>query len=176
MKNFICVLVTLLGAALSFVGFAHTASPLSFSEKVERSDLILIGRVISMTDLDPESSVVTQFATISIESVIKGDYADGTVRFVTVGYSPEFDPGCCEVGQRYLLFVYRGYKALTETDGGIESVMLEPNLYVSSVNGRYGAYRIEGECVVGWTESHGENSVLAATLDEVIGRINSQVH
>jgi hypothetical protein len=88
-------------------------------KKVLRSDLVIVGRVVSVAQ---KAGTVPQYARVSVDTVLKGT-PPKSVDVLTKGPITELDPDCCEMGGVFFL--------LSEKTGKFESV-----------NGRFGIVKI----------------------------------
>jgi hypothetical protein len=103
---------------------ANYVAELSLDEKVSASDLVVIGTVIPMPDSNETSRSVDEYATVQVETVLKGE-ASGSILFLSKGSISELNPDCCRAGARYFFLLKR----------------INENKF-ASVNGRYGVYLI----------------------------------
>lgn len=118
----ISILSTLIICALCFseVGLCNKYKELSLAKKVEYSDLVLIGKVISVTS--KKCIGMSSCASVVIRSTLKGAPAKD-IEIMFDGPIAESDPLCCKVGSTYLMF-------LKNVKGK----------YYQSTNGPYGIY------------------------------------
>jgi hypothetical protein len=106
-------------------GLAYEVKEKSLSEKVEVSSLVFIGTITDPNYRPLSVGSHERVALVRVDKVRKGS-ASSTVQVRYATGSPESDLACCKVGERYLFFVS------SNTLGVLESV-----------NGRFGAYRID---------------------------------
>ena len=114
-------------AALHFAppAAANFLTELSFEQKFEQSDLVVIGTA-TVVDRGGQHRVGST-VTLSVWRTLKGEHHD-TIVVSTYSRIAEADPRCCEAGATYMMFLRRAPR-----DG---------ELY--SVNGPYGMVRIAG--------------------------------
>ena len=84
--------------------FATQIIEMSLEEKSKLSDLVVIGKVASVSSEDCYRG--SRCAKILISSVLKGD-SKGSITFLFDGPIHEFRPKCCEIGTTYLFFLER---------------------------------------------------------------------
>lgn len=134
----------------------------SLDEKISRSDVILIGRVVSIEKPDANVVGVYGYAVVEIQDVIKGDDVPKRIKFITNGVYSELNPLCCSVGGKYILFAQRGFDVFD--DAGDELVFVRKGVdeYHSAVNGPYSAYEVSGKSVVGWPDQLRKDSLISA--------------
>lgn len=123
-KRIASVLCTVVVATIftSFGVYANALPKLSWAERSEKSDVVLIAKVTSITH-DKCLDVAT-CARLKVLVVLKGVYKPGHMLLFDVPIS-EHNPKCCIIGKTYLMFLknVRGH-------------------YYLSVNGRYGIYAL----------------------------------
>jgi hypothetical protein len=116
----ICQLL-LVTAALLFVeiGHANAIKESSLEEKVKRSDIVLIGRVTSIS----ESFCFKEFrcADVQMLEVLKGK-KNQIVRVLWDGPIAEFNPACCALNAHYLFFLKRRKNNFYETVNAFHGV------------------------------------------------------
>jgi hypothetical protein len=91
--------------------FGYAIKEFSLEEKVKRSDMVFIGRVVSITD--SFCFMEHRCADVEISTVLKGK--SKLVRVLWGGPISEFDPACCEVDKSYLFFLKRRKDNFFET-------------------------------------------------------------
>ncbi|MGY0560946.1 hypothetical protein ACW7G2_09550 [Luteimonas sp. A277] len=137
------VIVLLCGNA-----FARELREYSLTEKVEASDMIVVGRVVGVER--PGIEGVRAFARVEVSDGIKGATAGDELRFVIRGSIAEADPDCCKVGCEYLFFAVRGIQVLLVEGTEIGGKMSRQDQFVSATNGRFSTYRLGFEGVKDW--------------------------
>lgn len=131
--------------------YARLTSKLSLYEKVEASEIVFIGAVLSVVDSKPDNYGALQYAKVKVIKVIKGKRLPRYIYFVTQGYSAETNPACCENRQNYLFFAKRGYPVMViDEKSGLTVAYKEQNKFASAVNGVYSTYVIQKGFVYGW--------------------------
>lgn len=100
---------------------ANQLKELSLEEKSSASDLVIIGRVESIDTATDNR--VERVAAVRIESRLKGS-VQGLVKVRYRSGISEFDPDCCDLGERYVFFLRAGHDGVYQ-----------------SVNGRFGVYK-----------------------------------
>jgi hypothetical protein len=90
---------------------AYAVKELSLEEKVKRSDIVFIGRVVSVS----ESMCFKEHrcAEVDVSTMLKGKKQ--ALRVLWGGPITEFDPACCDVGTDYLFFLKRRKGVFFET-------------------------------------------------------------
>jgi hypothetical protein len=96
---------------------------MKLSDKVERSDLVLMASVVAIGD--GECLGMYRCARLDVATTLKGK-APVDMAVLFDGPIAEENPLCCEVGQTYLFFLKR-------TKGA----------YFQSTNGPFGIYRVK---------------------------------
>jgi hypothetical protein len=100
--------------ALLFVesGFAYAVKELTLESKVKKSDIVFIGRVVSVS----EQLCFKEFRCAEVEmlEVLKGN-KKWVVRVLWDSPIAEFNPACCDVGSHYLFFLKRRKGVFFET-------------------------------------------------------------
>ena len=117
------LLITLICNYSVYGAWAYSAEEFSLERKVQLSDAVVIGRVVSEPrKLDTNSAF--EYNTIHTEITLKGTVPK-SFDFINKTGIPEDEPDCCEVGKVYLLFLRN----------------LRNNKY-EFINGMFGAYKI----------------------------------
>lgn len=149
---------------------ARLTSPMSLQEKINNSDLVLVG--IAKATIAPSQKLdgVERYTVIEIQSVLYGGQMGFSTNFVTIGFSEELDPRCCKVGERYLLFVKRGFTVFKIRDKELGFSQERTNDFISAVNGPYSTYHISKGTVVGW-KSGQSNVELSVPYESVVSEI-----
>jgi hypothetical protein len=83
---------------------AHAAkiSQMPLDVKVAKSDLVVIGEVMSVTvDASRNDS---KWATVQVEHILKGSRVTTIIVYADTDIVEEFMP-CCKIGERYLFFL-----------------------------------------------------------------------
>jgi len=113
--------VVILLAALSNSAQGNVLKELSLDQKVESSELVIIGTVVGVK----EQGCLEMYrcAYLKVVSVLKGS-PDAEIPVLFDGPIAEEESACCEAGRSYLFF-------LTKVRGA----------YYASSNGPYGVYR-----------------------------------
>jgi hypothetical protein len=107
------------------VSHANQLREMTFSEKAQKADVIVVGTAVSVNTLTTPTIVGDRYADIRINAVIKGHAADHIKVWVRTAIS-EMDPDCCKPGQRYVFFYEKA------TDGNY--VVVDGNFGVIPVN------------------------------------------
>ncbi|MBV6288534.1 hypothetical protein [Pseudomonas aegrilactucae] len=117
------ILVIFLSFSLIGIASAFQVNEITLDEKVARSELVIIGDVISTLrhtgDFGYDVAVITPF------TVLKGTVSSD-IRVAFNGTLSESRPRCCEKGGRYLFFIAKN-----------------PSGDYFSINGPYGIFRID---------------------------------
>lgn len=100
----------LVAALLSGSLYAYAPRQLTLEQKVAASTIVIIGTVESDNLASNTDNSSRRIATIAVEIWLKGK-GPGKVKLAHVMDMAEFEPYCCVVGGRYLLFL------LDEGDG-----------------------------------------------------------
>jgi hypothetical protein len=108
--TFVLVIISVL--MLAKVCFANAVQELNLENKVKRSDIVFIGRVVAV-------SATVCFkehycADVEIQTLLKGKKTQ-TLRVLWGGPITEFDSACCEVDKSYLFFLRRREGVFFET-------------------------------------------------------------
>jgi hypothetical protein len=120
-------ILAIISASLICAGVAYpnSVSEFSLGQKVSRSSLVVIGKVVAnRTAILNSTGVRIKYSHVFIEKTLKGkkiDYID----VLTETMISENDPSCCVVAGRYLFFLQ------PTIDGGYQSI-----------NGRFGIVSI----------------------------------
>jgi len=111
--------------------FAYSTTEWSLETKVQKSDVIVVGRVLNtevhLVDLSAGNiklKAEEHAATVAVTSILKGKPTK-QIKIDYAGPMPEDHPDCCMVGNSYVFFLKR----------------IRGDLY-ESINQRYGIYRI----------------------------------
>ncbi len=125
-KNSKILPLSILASALlccSQAGLSNQYKETSLSQKVENSDLVLIGKIAS---INSKSCVeLSSCASVQVKSLLKGT-PPKDFEILFNGPIAEENPLCCKIGETYLMFL-RKFK----------------DRYYQSTNGPYGIYPIE---------------------------------
>ncbi len=148
---------------------ARETQRLGLAEKVAASDLIFVGKVLSIETPAAPAAGVGRYAVLRAERVIRGGDVPEPVKFVVRGFSQELDPDCCETGRRYLVFARRGFDVFSLDPAGASVERQGKDAFHSAVNGAYGAYLIRGRCVRGWPDRSARRCV--ASVSDVVDAI-----
>ena len=140
---------------------ARETTALSLEEKLGTSDLVFVGTVLSVTRPSTEVAGVGEYATVRIDRVLKGTESRDTVLFVTKGFSAEMNPLCCAEAKSYLFFAKRGFDVFDVTEAGASLVRKGQKSHLSSVNGPYSTYLVQGGHILGWKAQSGEDRAIS---------------
>lgn len=159
--------------AISFIGFsgiaeARNTTEYDLPEKVNESDAIFIGRVISLKEPEPRINGVGEYAVVTVEKVIKGDGVGRERKFVVKGFSAELNPDCCQVGETYLFFAKDGYDVFAVGEGEISMSRIGEGKFLSAANGEFSTYVISDERVVGWGKRSDSSSRVDIPKEKVL--------
>ena len=124
MKKFLPSFIFSCLTVFSMAAYCNVYLEISLKEKVEKSSLVVIGKVVSTTYYDDKCMADHRCADVTISEVLKG-HGKKEIRVVFDGPLSEANPLCCEVGASYLFFVTR----------------VGENYY-ATVNGPYGIYKL----------------------------------
>lgn len=126
MNSFVRIATILLFsfAASSGIGYAFRLQDVSFAEKYDLSDVILVGRVVSSAQKVQFEGRGRRSVKFLPELTMKGKLAGEFELFISGAFS-DLNFKCCVPGEKYLLFLHR----------------VDDRHYVS-VRGRYGVYKL----------------------------------
>lgn len=169
-----CVIKRIFIVALfsfSSLCLAREYRSVGIDKKISYASVIAVVTVVSTgNDYYSEPGMRQVYAVAEIEQVLKGSVRGGVIKLITEGLTPEFNPRCCAIGGRYLVFVRNGYLVLESDDlGGDVFVAKGENDFVSSADGPFGVYKIVGGKVLGWSNSN------KADLDLVLVEIRQKL-
>ena len=111
----------------SSIVMANQVKEFSLERKVDESDTVFIGRVVSIKTESVNGIPGNEYSLVHIQSSLKGR-ASGTVSLLSKGDIAESDPQCCEVGANYLFFLTN----------------IKDDVY-ESTNGPFGVYKLPKE-------------------------------
>lgn len=131
-------------ALLIFPGAAISReySPLGLEDKVRESDFIVVAKAKSVDNkFSFEPGMEQIYAVAEVMRTIKGKVGR-RIRFITHGFTPEFNPKCCKAGAEYLIFGKFGF-GVFGTEGGVDKIFIrETSGYASSADGPFGAFLV----------------------------------
>jgi hypothetical protein len=82
---------------------ANELKPDSYDERINSSDVIIIGKALSLSG-SGASECCNNFAAIGVTRVLKG-HPSHIIDVFTQNDVIDLDPWCCEVGKTYLFFL-----------------------------------------------------------------------
>lgn len=172
MMRIYAILLSVLFIACNSVNARETKIQ-SLDEKVSRSDVILIGRVVSLGKPDANTVGVYGYAVVEIQNVIKGKDVPKNIKFITNGVYSEINPLCCVVGKQYIIFAQRGFDIFDDSGDEVVAVRKSIKEYHAAVNGPYSAYEVSGKSVIGWPDQLHKDSLI--NTKKVIREIGAAV-
>lgn len=135
-------------------------------DRVRDSNFIALVKVVSVNnEFSYEQGMSQRYALVEVIKKIKGKVG-GRVKFITSGFTPEFNPRCCKEGAEYLIFGMFGYPIFGEEDGMDKIFMREKKMYSSSADGPYGAFFVFNGDVEGWHDD-GSPEKLEKAVEEI---------
>jgi len=148
---------------------AREYRPHDLRDRIGGSDFIALVKVTSIdNEFSPKPRMLQIYATADVVRTIKGDVG-GSIKFMTHGLIPEFNPSCCTIGKEYLIFGKYGYPVFGVDDDGMDKIFMhEKNNFTSSADGPYGAFLVENGTVRGWDPGGSDKP-----LNEVIEQIKA---
>lgn len=164
MKRISSVLLVLAVLCTQSASFAREVREYTLEQKVEASDLIFVGDVLSIERPKQETEGVEAFAVVSVTESIKGTQQGKELKFVVRGAIAESNPACCSVGSEYLFFARNGVQVLTLEENSIGGKIVLQGEFVSSSNGKFSTYPVVAGAVTGW---HGKGPEAAKPLAAV---------
>jgi hypothetical protein len=85
------------------VACANELIPYSFDERMDKSDVVVIGKALSLSR-SGASACCDAFSKIKVLRVLKG-HASHVLKVFTQDEVIDFDSLCCEIGKTYLFFL-----------------------------------------------------------------------
>jgi hypothetical protein len=160
MRIVIAILLTLFSCSATAVKYRS----LGISLRVSSSDFIAIAKTERVgNDYYSDSGAHQIYADIRIVSAIKGISVGSSLKFITDGLTPDFDPNCCSLNKNYLIFGKFGYPVL-ESDSDMDTFVLkERTRFVTSADGRYGVFEVVNGVVKKW-RADGDDEELSDVL------------
>lgn len=144
--------------------------PNDLAARVRESNFIALARVITVdNEFSFEPGMQQRYALVEVTRVIKGKVGK-KIKFITEGFTPEFNPRCCKLGAEYLIFGTFGYPVFGEENGMDKIFMREKNTYASSADGPYGAFPISDGLVKNWNPGDSDKK-----LEDVVRQINTML-
>jgi hypothetical protein len=119
------VIAAFAGLVFAVQSFANELPKLSLEQLVSRSDVVVIGTVMSFQRGSDSSDHGLQNAVISVTTTLKGNPGH-TIVVVARGDSPEEDAGALQLRAAYLLFLFRGKDGVFHAVNGPRSVFSVP--------------------------------------------------
>ena len=148
-KIFTVLIFTALLSA-SYSVNANYIPKLSLDEKVKTSDIIFIGKVISI-DSEPIGKYQQKYAVVKITKSLYGIQGIKQIKVLFDGPISELNPLCCEIGFNYL-FMLKKYK----------------DDYYETSNGPYGIYKIDSSYIYGWDHpEYKEKTLLIDAINQI---------
>jgi len=124
MKNVFLIVAIIALTLFSSLAYCNIFTEISLQQKVQRSTIVVIGKVKSVSVSDGHCIANNRCAEVRVSQVLKGKVS-GKVFVLFAGEDSEANPLCCEVGASYLFFI-------TRVSGN----------YYATVNGPYGIYKV----------------------------------
>ena len=103
---------------------AYDVPKRSLEARIHSADIVVVGTIVALDPDDPNKPDVVAIATVSVDSILKGDETT-TTRVVYREGIWESDPICCSLGGQYFMMLSR-----SEADS------------YRSVDGPYGIFEI----------------------------------
>lgn len=120
---------------------ANQVVDMPLTEKVEYSDLIFVGEILSIDEPVKLEGYIKKVALVNVKKILKGDSDLDKVKFDFDVSISEFRPDCCDKqGEEYLFFLKK-----------------DSNSIYYSFNGRFGVYKVVGSTVLNWHSSDESN-------------------